>query len=36
MLTKRFTTHELNQITQFLRATNKLGRKHMDRLRQTP
>ena len=36
MLSKRFTTHELNQITQFLRATNKLGAKHMNRLRQTP
>jgi|SRR5579884_3950484 len=32
-LTKRFKTQELAQITDFLRATNELGRRHMDRLR---
>ena len=36
MLSRRFTTHELNQITRFLQATNTLGRHHMDRLRETP
>lgn len=36
MLSRRFTTHELTQITQFLQVTNELGRQHMDRLRETP
>ena len=36
MLSRQFTTHELNQITRFLQATNTLGRHHMDRLRETP
>jgi DNA-binding MarR family transcriptional regulator len=33
MLSRRFTHGELMQIMRFLRATNELGRKHMDRLR---
>jgi DNA-binding MarR family transcriptional regulator len=33
MLSKRFTMDELAQITEFLRATNDLGRRHIDRLR---
>ena len=36
MLSRRFTTDELTQITQFLQATNELGRRHIDRLRETP
>jgi DNA-binding MarR family transcriptional regulator len=36
MLSRRFTTHELNQITRFLQATNTLGRQHMNRLREPP
>jgi DNA-binding MarR family transcriptional regulator len=36
LLSRRFTTDELTRITQFLRATNTLGRHHMDRLRKTP
>ena len=35
-LTKRFTTEELELITDFLRATNKVGRHHLDRLRGAP
>jgi DNA-binding MarR family transcriptional regulator len=34
-LSKRFTIDALEQITEFLRATNELGRRHMDRLRTT-
>ena len=36
MLSSRFTTDELRQITRFLEATNELGRRHMDRIRTTP
>jgi len=36
MLSRRYTTAELRQITQFLRATNELGRAHMHRLREMP
>jgi DNA-binding MarR family transcriptional regulator len=32
-LTRRFTSEELELITSFLRATNELGRRHLDRLR---
>jgi DNA-binding MarR family transcriptional regulator len=32
-LSKKFTSHELEQITDFLRATNEVGRRHLDRLR---
>lgn len=35
-LSKRFTIEELNRITDFLRATNEIGRRHLDRLRQIP
>lgn len=35
MLSKRFTIEELERITAFLRATNELGRRHIDRLRNT-
>jgi DNA-binding MarR family transcriptional regulator len=34
-LSKRFTMDELERITAFLRATNEVGRRHMDRLRKT-
>ena len=34
-LSERFTTDELERITEFLRATNELGRRHLDRLRKT-
>jgi DNA-binding MarR family transcriptional regulator len=34
-LAKRFTTDELERITDFIRATNKVGRRHLDRLRET-
>jgi DNA-binding MarR family transcriptional regulator len=34
-LSKRFTIDELERITAFLRATNEVGRRHMDRLRKT-
>ena len=34
-LSKRFTTEELERVTAFLRATNELGRRHLDRLRRT-
>jgi DNA-binding MarR family transcriptional regulator len=32
-LSKRFTIEELERITAFLRTTNEVGRRHMDRLR---
>jgi DNA-binding MarR family transcriptional regulator len=35
-LSKRFTIEELARITDFLRATNEIGRRHLDRLRQMP
>jgi DNA-binding MarR family transcriptional regulator len=31
-LVRRFTTEELERITYFLRATNDVGRRHLDRL----
>ena len=34
-LSKRFTIEELEQITEFLRATNEVGRRHIDGLRKT-
>lgn len=34
-LSKRFTMEELERITAFLRATNEVGRRHLDRLRET-
>ena len=33
-LAKRFTSEELERITEFLRATNDVGRQHLDRLRE--
>jgi hypothetical protein len=36
LLARRFTIEELERIVAFLRATNELGRRHMDRLRHTP
>ena len=33
-LAKRFTRNELERIADFLRATNDLGRRHLDRLRE--
>jgi DNA-binding MarR family transcriptional regulator len=33
-LSKRFTTEELERIADFLRATNQVGRQHLDRLRE--
>ena len=36
MLARRFTIEELKRITAFLRATNDLARRHLDRLRNTP
>jgi DNA-binding MarR family transcriptional regulator len=36
MLTRRFTIDELERIAQFLRSTNELGRRHLNRLRTTP
>jgi hypothetical protein len=33
MLTRRFTIDELERIAGFLRVTNELGRRHLDRLR---
>jgi len=33
MLSKRFTIEELERITAFLRATNELGRRQLERLR---
>ena len=35
-LSGRFTIEELERVAAFLRATNELGRRHMDRLRGTP
>jgi DNA-binding MarR family transcriptional regulator len=35
-LSKRFTIEELARITDFLRATNEIGRRHLDRLRRKP
>ena len=32
-LAKRFTSEELRRIIDFLRATNEVGRRHLDRLR---
>jgi DNA-binding MarR family transcriptional regulator len=32
-LAKGFTSEELERITEFLRATNEVGRRHLDRLR---
>jgi DNA-binding MarR family transcriptional regulator len=34
-LSKRFTAQELDLISDFLRATNQIGRRHLDRLRST-
>ena len=34
-LSKRFTTEELERIADFLRTTNKVGLRHLDRLRET-
>jgi DNA-binding MarR family transcriptional regulator len=34
-LGKRFTADELQRTTDFLRATNEVGRRHLDRLRET-
>jgi DNA-binding MarR family transcriptional regulator len=36
LLSRRFTIEELERITAFLRATNDLARRHLDRLRNTP
>jgi DNA-binding MarR family transcriptional regulator len=36
LLSRRFTIEELERVTAFLRVTNELGRRHMDRLRKTP
>src|SRR5947209_14439925 len=36
LLSRRFTIEELERVSAFLRATNELGRRHMDRLRNTP
>jgi DNA-binding MarR family transcriptional regulator len=33
-LSRRFTTEELQVITEFLRATNRIGHEHLDRLRE--
>jgi DNA-binding MarR family transcriptional regulator len=33
-LSRRFTAEELELVTEFLRATNALGRRHLDRLRE--
>lgn len=35
MLSKRFTMHELELISAFLRSTNELGRQHINQLRQS-
>ena len=35
MLSRRFAIEDLQRITAFLRATNELGRRHIDRLRTT-
>jgi len=34
-LSKGFTVEELERITDFLRTTNEVGRRHLDRLRET-
>lgn len=34
-LSRQFTAEELERFTAFLRATNELGRRHLDRLRQS-
>jgi DNA-binding MarR family transcriptional regulator len=34
-LSKRFTAQELDLISDFLRATNQIGRRHLERLRPT-
>jgi DNA-binding MarR family transcriptional regulator len=34
-LANRFTADELERITDFLRTTNQVGRRHLDRLRET-
>jgi DNA-binding MarR family transcriptional regulator len=36
LLARRFTIDELERIAQFLRATNELGRRHLERLRTMP
>ena len=33
-LGRRFTAEELERVIEFLRATNELGRRHLDRLRE--
>jgi DNA-binding MarR family transcriptional regulator len=35
-LSNRFTMEELERITAFLRATNEVGRRHLDRIREMP
>ena len=35
-LSKRFTVEELERITDFLRATTEVGRRHLERLREMP
>jgi DNA-binding MarR family transcriptional regulator len=35
-LSQRFTSDELERITTFLHATNEVGRRHLDRLRNQP
>jgi DNA-binding MarR family transcriptional regulator len=35
-LSRRFTAEELERIIEFLRATNEVGRRHLNRLRRTP
>jgi DNA-binding MarR family transcriptional regulator len=35
-LSKRFTLEELERMTEFLRTTTEIGRRHLDRLRQLP
>jgi hypothetical protein len=32
-LSRRFTAEELELVTEFLRATNELSRRHLERLR---
>jgi DNA-binding MarR family transcriptional regulator len=34
-LSRRFTAEELELVTEFLRSTNELSRRHLDRLRET-
>jgi DNA-binding MarR family transcriptional regulator len=33
-LSSRFTAEQLERVTEFLRATNEVGRRHLDRLRE--